>query len=374
MAYIARQFFQNPFLGLTFASAIVELLVLRPGARILAGAIGIGTVLFFLLQSQVAAGGYFGATAIGWLASCGAMCLLAIALQAVGVGGRAEDMVHRARVLFAVFVLVVVLETLNGKFLRFTGVAFPETWDLALATLDSRFGGQPAFAVGRFVLEYNWALNFSFLAYNGLLLGLVSLMALETKHTFGDSLTTFFQFSVAGIIGAGFYLFFPVSGPRYAFSFFPSHDPVLALANLVPSVVVPAARNGMPSLHTAWVVLLFIRARCQGTGAMVCFGVLMVGTIIATLGQGEHYLLDLVVAVPMAVGVSFWNIADVRWSEWLVGGGLVLASLGWVIFLPATLVLLYTYGWLLMTLSVLTVTGPLFVRWRVVCRRRQRGL
>lgn len=354
--------------------------MLRPGIRTLAAAAGGGTALFFLLHSQVPdVGGYIGATAIAWLASCGLASLLPVLLQAVGIGfdktGRdGKDAVHHARVLLAIFLLVVAVEAVNGRFLRFTSVAFPQTWDHALAALDTRFGFQPAFAIGRFAQKYNWILNYSFLAYNGLLLGLISLMALESRRTFLDSLTTWFQFSVAGVIGGGLYLFCPASGPRYAFAQFPAFDPILSLADLLPTVVAPAARNGMPSLHTAWVVLLFLRARSQGRLVRLYFGVLMVGTLVATLGQGEHYLLDLVVAVPLAVGVSQWNLTVFRRSQWFVGAALMSVSLLEVIALPRSFTFLYAHGWLLVWTSFLTVTVPLFVNYRTAYRASAQAL
>lgn len=57
-----------------------------------------------------------------------------------------------------------------------------------------------------------------------------------------------------------------------------------------------AARNCMPSLHLAWAALLWLNARLSWLRWFL-FGFVLV-TALATLGTGEHYVLDLVAAVP----------------------------------------------------------------------------
>src|SRR5262249_27497114 len=63
-------------------------------------------------------------------------------------------------------------------------------------------------------------------------------------------------------------------------------------------------RNGMPSLHTAWAFLIMTSA----AGLPRWFRHLSVGylmaTLVATLATGEHYLVDLIVALPFAVAVQ----------------------------------------------------------------------
>jgi hypothetical protein len=64
---------------------------------------------------------------------------------------------------------------------------------------------------------------------------------------------------------------------------------------------LPAPRNAMPSLHTAWVLMAFLATRGMAFPIRLITGVAVVGTMIATLGSGEHYLTDLIVACPFVL-------------------------------------------------------------------------
>lgn len=77
-------------------------------------------------------------------------------------------------------------------------------------------------------------------------------------------------------LGVGCYLLFPAVGPAW--------------------VNIPdAPRNCMPSLHVAWAILLAIYAPKWMRWPMALFAAL---TAVATVGIGEHYVIDLVAAVP----------------------------------------------------------------------------
>ncbi len=58
----------------------------------------------------------------------------------------------------------------------------------------------------------------------------------------------------------------------------------------------------MPSIHVATALLMFLFARGKWwKGFSLMF---LVGTSIATLASGEHYVMDLIVAVPFACFVD----------------------------------------------------------------------
>jgi hypothetical protein len=63
-----------------------------------------------------------------------------------------------------------------------------------------------------------------------------------------------------------------------------------------------AARNCMPSLHLAWAALLWLNAR-QGWLRRFALGFVF-ATAFATLATGEHYVLDLVAAIPFVLAVQ----------------------------------------------------------------------
>ena len=101
--------------------------------------------------------------------------------------------------------------------------------------------------------------------------------------------------------------------------------------------------NASPSGHVAWVLLMFWFAGRYGNKAVrVLTGVYMALTCVATLGMGEHYVIDLVLAVPFAR--SIW--AGVH-RQWKVAG---IATIVVVIWLVA-----FHRGW--------TVGIPLAAAW-----------
>ncbi|MFI6172155.1 DUF5933 domain-containing protein [Nocardia sp. NPDC051052] len=121
-------------------------------------------------------------------------------------------------------------------------------------------------------------------------------------------------FLTLGLIGPLFYVVFPVVGPILAFG---PQGHGMELADVWPNIVPPlpfsvepmafdgiTPRNCMPSLHTAWALSLFIHSRrgpiwlrVGGTFWLVC-------TLIATLGLGAHYGVDLVAGAALCLTVE----------------------------------------------------------------------
>jgi hypothetical protein len=143
-------------------------------------------------------------------------------------------------------------------------------------------------------------------------------------------------FLVTGPIGILFYNLFPASGPRNLFrSNFPFHPfpiadlPRLALAPLA----MPGPRNAMPSLHLAWTLLAWWYSRgLSWMERAVAFAFLAL-TAFATMGTGEHFFVDLVVAFPFALLICGLCAYPVSWKDSrrvaavLVGLGVTLAWL-----------------------------------------------
>ncbi|MBF6167922.1 phosphatase PAP2 family protein [Streptomyces gardneri] len=121
-------------------------------------------------------------------------------------------------------------------------------------------------------------------------------------------------FLTLGLVGPIWYVVFPVVGPVLAYG---PQGLGFEIADVWPKVVpeVPSSiealhfdgitpRNCMPSLHTAWALALYIHSRrgplwlrWGGTFWLVC-------TLIATLGLGAHYGVDLVVGAALCLTVE----------------------------------------------------------------------
>ena len=132
-----------------------------------------------------------------------------------------------------------------------------------------------------------------------------------------------------------FFAICPGAGPLYLLhADFPWRLPDLSHPHLRSLPGVPM--NAKPSGHVTWVILMFWFARrhCR-SGISAAAWIYMALTCLATLGMGEHYVIDLIVAVPFARGIwalvhRQWRIATVCMfvvTLWLVGiqRGLLIA-------------------------------------------------
>jgi hypothetical protein len=119
-----------------------------------------------------------------------------------------------------------------------------------------------------------------------------------------NRIDTLWSSVIVGAIGVVLYFVCPVVGPLQAFASYPAALPatVSGWPLIIASEGVP--RNGMPSLHAAWALLIWFNAAGLERGVrhgLRAFAALM---LWATMGlEDTHWLMDLVVSVPLTVGV-----------------------------------------------------------------------
>nr|WP_181762929.1 phosphatase PAP2 family protein [Rhodococcus spelaei] len=148
-------------------------------------------------------------------------------------------------------------------------------------------------------------------------------------------------FLAIGLIGPIFYLLFPVVGPDFAYG---TAGDGSQLANLWPTIVPtgtdpssfvfdsPAPRNCMPSLHTAWAMSIFIHSR-RGPRWLRWGGAFWLAcTLMATLGFGYHYGVDLVAGAVLCLTLeSALRDPERGWGRFrvrlVVGGAVAFAAL-----------------------------------------------
>jgi len=169
----------------------------------------------------------------------------------------------------------------------------PYRLDLYAFALD-RCVGSPAFAVGRFV--HSSPALFAVVCAAYALLPIALLVSFWATATFrpAETRSAALTLSLSAFLLPLCYLLIPISGPAYAFPSFPALPvgPVL-----LASIPLTAAPNGMPSGHFAGALLICWFTRHWAAGR-VASGVFLALTTLATLGLGEHYLIDLIAAVP----------------------------------------------------------------------------
>ena len=79
--------------------------------------------------------------------------------------------------------------------------------------------------------------------------------------------------------------------------------------------IADAPRNAMPSVHVAATLLVFWNSIGWPKWARAITAVFLLLTVLATLGFGEHYLVDLVVAVPFCLAVQAAWTTGLPWNQ-----------------------------------------------------------
>jgi spermidine synthase len=135
-------------------------------------------------------------------------------------------------------------------------------------------------------------------------------------------------------------------------------------------ILDPAARNGMPSMHLGWALAaMLVTMLMRNRGLIVSYALIAVFTFLATLGLGEHYLIDLVVALPFNLAVVAMCIAngamDSRLRRKIIAFGLGTWLL-WIVLLRFAFPLFILFPPLAWVLVLLTVIASVWFSMRLV--------
>jgi len=245
----------------------------------------------------------------------------------------------------------------------------PLTYDRLLYVFDLKFGGPPSWLVGRLFRLHPWISALCGYAYNSLPLGMAAGLAMQwrdrRKHR-PIAIDLRWIAIALGVTGFLLYQICPVAGPIYLFAKqFPFQPPDLTGLAIQPAWLQEVPRNGMPSLHVGWMLLLFwnTRKREWWIAAGAAFYLLL--TALATLGFGEHYLADLMVAPPLALAIQAActrTSSPVRWIALALGSAITLT---WLIAFRTGAALAIPSGTPVWTLAILTAILPAAMAWRL---------
>jgi hypothetical protein len=250
-----------------------------------------------------------------------------------------------------------------GAAIRFT----PLTYDRLLYAFDLKFGGPPSWVMGRLFRAHALLFLACAYAYNSLPLGMAACMWLRWRdrqnHVRASADLLWMAVSL-GIVGFLLYQVCPAAGPVYLFpKQFPYEVPSVVGLSTQPSAMQAVPRNAMPSLHVAWMLLLFWNTRKRGWWIRIVAAVYLVLTALATLGLGEHYLADLMVAPPLvaAVQAACTRIAaKEKWIALAIGAGITLS---WLVALRTGAAMMIGAGVALWSLAALSCIIPVTVLW-----------
>jgi hypothetical protein len=221
--------------------------------------------------------------------------------------------------------------------LKLTATLHPKTYDLYLYAADAGFG-IPVVAWVGILLGRHPALSWICgLVYESLPLAVSLLYAYEQSGRTPLRIRVLPAFLGGGAAAYLLYNILPAAGPLYIFGAqFPNHLPHSVQIAVQAPLFSNAPRNAVPSMHLACALLIFWNARRLARWAYLASALYLGLTILATLGFGEHYVVDLVAGVPYALflGAACANQIDQHTGEhrralWI---GLLL-TLTWILTL-----------------------------------------
>jgi hypothetical protein len=264
--------------------------------------------------------------------------------------------------LLAVFVMWVSVLVSRLLMLRISD-SLPMTFDRHLYAFDAGFGGQLSFAAGRLFDRLPILHSVCLLIYCALPFAVLFLFA-NLRATARTRWLLLAHFTLIGIVGRFCYSAVPAMGPIYQFpAQFPGNAPAVASLTMELVHLPPGARNAMPSLHAAWVLMLSWWTYRQRRWVRVAAGLFLFLTLLATLGLGEHYLIDLIVAVPVALAscAVITPLLPGNRMPWVaLGVGLGL-SIFWFVLFRSPMLSIASRPQIVWPLSVATLSLSLLV-------------
>jgi hypothetical protein len=350
-----------------FAGAFVVHALTRPSRRelgaTLASALGIFAI-YSLLHGEFI---HYDGAWIGWpgaFLGLGSLMVLAARL----IRSSAEDRWSNWLIFFNASMLVWT-RVFSVISVDLAARATPITWDRVLYAFDLKLAPVegPSWIAGQWTTELPGLRALCAQIYNALGIALAAGIALQwrerqTRRPGAADLR--WVLIATGGVGFLLYQICPAAGPAYLFpNEFPRTIPFLN--SIAPAPLAPVARNGMPSLHIGFTLALLWSLRSQPRWIRAAGGVFMALTILATLGLGEHYLIDLIVAPAMVLAVqAFFQVAPLieRIASMAAGAVIVLA---WLIAFRTGAAMAIPAGLPTWTLAAITVAIPLMMESRL---------
>jgi hypothetical protein len=252
--------------------------------------------------------------------------------------------------------------------LAWTEKANPRVLDLYLFSFDSSLRVQIAFLMGQAYALWPWFRGAGTVFYIGLPMVIALVYAGQLLRDRTRAVSTMIAFLITGPVGVIFYNLLPAVGPIHIFLGQFPWKPIpadQAMRLLMEPIPVAGLRNCMPSLHMGWVLLAWWYSRGLSAWERGIAMAFVVFTIFSTMGTGEHYSIDLVVAFPFAVFLQGLCALGLRWNDrarvTAVIYGLLL-TLGWIGALRFAVRIFWISPVLPWTCCILTVASAIFVQ------------
>lgn len=298
---MSAKFYSESLSSGFFAIALISVVIIElrvcglwPDALLLAGL----TALLALIDFRFL---HYAPHFMAWFSFLGLSGLFWLAVRAVW----SES--DRRKLLFFAFVpslLFVTSEWFASNMLDLTEKLHPRTLDLFLYSFDGSLRVQLSFLLGQAYALWPWFKITGELFYIGLPIPIAVVYSGQLLRVRERAIPAMAAFLFTGPIGILFYNIFPAMGPvhlvRGSFPWHPLDTDMFRRVILEP-VAVPGPRNAIPSLHMGWVLLTWWYSRGLSVFERAITMLFVLFTVCATMGTGEHYFVDLVLAYPFAL-------------------------------------------------------------------------
>jgi hypothetical protein len=252
---------------------------------------------------------------VTWVSFLGMASLAIMGLRAVWMEG--ED---RRLILLALIpgILILASNHFAGYLHKWTESAHPKTLDLYLYSFDSSMHVPIAFVAGQLYDKWKVFGAVCFVFYVGLPFTLAVVYAGQALRLRARAIPIFVAFLIAGPIGGIFYNLFPALGPIHLFADRFPWQPLTtdqARRLLLETVPLGGLRNAIPSLHMGWTLMAWWYSRGLSIWERGLAFAFVAFTAFATMGTGEHYFIDLVVAFPFVLFLQALCTISLNWTD-----------------------------------------------------------
>ena len=301
----------DPFFGLALAGVLILHFRLRP--RWMDGLfVGLFTLLAAFIDFHTL---HYSPRLVAWLSFLGVGSLLVL-----GAGCVNAEKAERKLLLFGWIpaVLFLASDWFASNMLAWVSEIHPKTLDLYLLSFDASLHVQLSFLAGQLFDSVRWLQQAGLFFYMGLAIPITLVYAGRLARFGTKAFSCMLAFLITGPVGILFYSIFPACGPAHmANRYFPFHPLSIAETSrlLLEPIPVLGPRNAIPSLHMAWVLLAWWYSRGLSKlerGIVLTF---VAFTVLATLGTGEHYFVDLIVGFPFALMIEAASAYELRWFD-----------------------------------------------------------
>ncbi len=272
--------------------------------------------------------------------------LCSLILRCTNFSGRNEDPVFETRLRYVLF-LSLLFTGVPYSALELTISLHPMTYDLYALHWDGALGLNITKQLISICAEIPGIVFLAQQCYRFAPLVFLAVALLHLKkrpaHTASGMLTWVVLTTCAMIA----YNFFPITGPAYVFNGAISYVDAIANPTAIPLKMTMSAiapRNGMPSMHFGWMLaasILWWSSHTKWWSRTIVISMTVL-TAIATICMGEHYVVDLIVAVPFVLAAIAASTINISWRN---SEKYLTVALGFLTWFLWTIILKTMVGW-----------------------------